>query len=274
MLHRLGRFPWLMGIVNVTPDSFSDGGDTLDPAEAIDRGRALVEQGADIIDIGGESTRPEADPVSADEELRRVMPVVAGLAECLDVPLSIDTTKGVVAREALAAGASVVNDVSGLELDETMIDVCLEADAAIVCMHRQGTPRSMQLDPRYGDVVAEVAEYLERRIEILAAAGVDRERIVLDPGIGFGKTATHNLELLSSIARLRAAGRPVLVGHSRKRFLSKLLGGVVEERSAGTIGVAVALAAQGTDIIRVHDVGAVRDALLAWAAVDGGNPDH
>ncbi|WP_240928286.1 dihydropteroate synthase [Thalassoroseus pseudoceratinae] len=258
------ELPTLMGIVNVTPDSFSDGGSWLDVDRAVEHALSLVEQGAGILDIGGESTRPGADPVSFDEELRRVLPVVEELSSRTDVPISIDTTKAEVARQTLAAGASIVNDISGLTFDPDMPGVCAEENAGVVCMHIQGTPQTMQNEPHYEDVLREVLEFLEHRMEVLESAGIPRERIVLDPGIGFGKTATHNLELLSNIAALRSTQRPVLIGHSRKRFLKAILGRPVEERSSGTIGVSIALADQGADILRVHDVAAVRDALTAW----------
>jgi dihydropteroate synthase len=264
----LGRFPRLMGIVNVTPDSFSDGGAFLDAERAIEHGLRLVAEGADLLDVGGESTRPGAAVVPADEELRRVLPVVAGLVERTDVPVSIDTSKASVARACLDAGAVVVNDVTGLEGDPAMPAVCATAGCAVIAMHTQGNPRTMQDDPTYEDCVAEIAGYLAGRVEALVAAGIDAERICLDPGIGFGKKAAHNLEILSSIDRLRALGRPVLIGHSRKRFLSKVLGREVEERTAGTLGVAIALAAQHCDLIRVHDVRATRDALVAWHEVE------
>ena len=259
--------PWLMGILNVTPDSFSDGGECVTLESAVERAREMVAAGAAMIDVGGESTRPGANPVDNDEELRRVVPVVEAVAGEVDVPISIDTMKATVARAAVEVGASVVNDVSGLEADTEMVATCVELDVAVVCMHMRGTPQTMQDDPVYEDVVEEVASYLESRLDHLVTAGLSAERVVLDPGIGFGKTASDNLELLSSIDRLHRADRPLLVGHSRKRFLSKLLGRSLEERLAGTIGVALALAGQGTEIIRVHDVGAVHDALSAWRSV-------
>jgi len=263
----LGRFPKLMGIVNVTPDSFSDGGQFVDVASAVAQALRLVEEGADILDIGGESTRPGAIPVTLDEELRRVVPVIHELSGQTRVPISIDTTKAEVARQCLATGAAIVNDISGLTFDPDMPRVCRESNCGVVVMHIQGTPQTMQLDPRYDDVVADVCRFFARRLAELEAAGIARERIVLDPGIGFGKTAEHNLELLSHIAEFHQLGRPVVIGHSRKRFLKKVLGREVEERTAGTLGVSLALAAQGTDILRVHDVRATRDALLAWQTV-------
>jgi len=266
--HVLDGNPWLMGILNVTPDSFSDGGQFETVELALVRACEMVAAGAAMIDVGGESTRPGAVPVEAAEELRRVVPVVEAISGELDVPVSIDTMKAEVARAAVEAGASVVNDISGLESDPSMVSTCVDLDVAVICMHMRGTPQTMQDEPVYDDVVEEVARYLESRLDHLVSSGLAAERIVFDPGIGFGKTASHNLQLLSSIGRLHRAGRPVLIGHSRKRFLSKLLGRTVEERLAGTIGVALALAGQGTEVIRVHDVAAVHDALVAWRTVN------
>ena len=257
----------LMGIVNVTPDSFSDGGQFDSVSAAVEHALKLADDGADILDVGGESTRPGAAPVLMDEELRRVVPVVREIARQTRVPISIDTYKAEVARQCLDAGAVIVNDISGLTFDSDMPRVCRDSSCGVIVMHIQGTPQTMQFEPRYDDVVADVCGHFARRLDELEAAGIARERIVLDPGIGFGKTAEHNLQLLSRIAELHALGRPVLVGHSRKRFLKKLLGREVEERNAGTLGVSIALAAQGTDILRVHDVQATRDALLAWRTV-------
>jgi len=265
--YELGRLPLLMGIVNVTPDSFSDGGQFLDSEAAVAHALGLEAAGADLLDVGGESTRPQSEPVSREEELRRVIPVVARLVRETSVPISIDTTKAEVARQALEAGATIVNDVSGLTFDPQMPAVCGEAGAGVVCMHIQGTPQTMQEDPQYGDVVQDIRDHLNRRLADLQEQGIAAERIVIDPGIGFGKTAAHNLEILSSIRRLRELRRPVLIGHSRKRFLGKVLGRPVEERNSGSLGVAIAAAMQGADILRVHDVGATRDALLAWQTI-------
>ncbi len=262
-----GPLPKLMGIVNVTPDSFSDGGKFVDRDRAVEHALQLVEQGADILDIGGESTRPGATPVAADEELRRVIPVIERLSTQTQVPISIDTTKAAVAEAALTAGATIINDVSGLEYDTGMVSVAAASDCGVIIMHMRGTPQTMQNDPVYGDIVAEVRDYLAGRLAELKRAGIAPERIVLDPGIGFGKTAAHNIELLSNIAALQQLGRPVLIGHSRKRFLKKLIGRDVDERLSGTIGVAIALAEQGVDILRVHEPQPVRDALLAWATI-------
>ena len=256
-----------MGIVNVTPDSFSDGGSFLERHAAVDHALKLAEDGADILDIGGESTRPGAEPVSRAEELRRVVDVVAEVRRNTDRLISIDTTKAEVARQALAAGADIVNDISGLTFEPEIVDVCAGSDCGVICMHIVGNPQTMQADPHYENVVDDVCRFLSGRLAVLEEAGIVRERVVTDPGIGFGKTAQHNVDLLSDIAGLRSLGRPVLIGHSRKRFLAKVLGRPVEERMFGTIGVAIAVAAQGADIIRVHDVRETRDALLAWHAI-------
>jgi dihydropteroate synthase len=266
---QFGGFPKVMGIVNVTPDSFSDGGQFLDPAHAVDRCLRLVAEGADLIDVGGESTRPGAEPVGEEEEFRRVVAVVAEVASRVSVPISIDTTKAAVAQRALEAGASIVNDVSGLLFDPRMAEICAQARAGVICMHMQGTPRTMQIDPTYEDVVREVADYLAERLAALEECGIGRERVVIDPGIGFGKTPDHNLTILKNIPRFRALGRPVLIGHSRKRFLAKILGRKLDESSAATLGVALAAALTGANILRVHDVGATRDALAACWAVLG-----
>jgi dihydropteroate synthase len=262
--------PRLMGIVNVTPDSFSDGGQFFSTTNAIEQGLRLVADGAAILDIGGESTRPGATPVTETEELRRVILVIQGLAAETDIPISIDTMKARVAEEALQAGAAVVNDVSGLLADPRMEEVCASHDCGVIAMHMRGTPQTMQADPQYRDVVREVREFFDARLESLVQRGIAADRLMFDPGIGFGKTAEHNLSLLSHLNELRSGGRPLLVGHSRKRFLKRLLGREVDERSAGTLGVALAMASQGVDLIRVHDVASVRDALVAWHAVTTG----
>jgi dihydropteroate synthase len=265
---QLGGFPKLMGIVNVTPDSFSDGGRFFDPHVAVDHCLRLVAEGADLLDVGGESTRPGAASVDEDEEIRRVVPVIAQVARRVSIPISIDTTKAAVAERALDAGAVIVNDISGLRFDPRMPKVCARAQAGVVCMHMQGTPQTMQIDPHYADVVREVADFLAERLAVLEDCGIARDRVVIDPGIGFGKTPDHNLAILKNIARFRALGRPVLIGHSRKQFLAKILGRPLDEVSAATIGVAVASALSGADLLRVHDVRATRDALAAcWAVI-------
>ena len=264
--------PLLMGILNVTPDSFSDGGRYTDPAAALEQARTLVAAGAAIIDVGGESTRPGAEPVGEAEELRRVCPVIEAIAGCRGLSgtlVSIDTTKAAVAAAALEAGAHIVNDISGLTFDPAMPAVAAASECGIVAMHIRGRPQTMQDDPRYDDVVADVDRWLAERLAVLEAAGIDRERVLLDPGIGFGKTAAHNLALLRATSQLRAS-RPLLVGHSRKRFLKHVLGREVEERTAGTIGVAIALAEAGVDVLRVHDVQAVGDAITAYRAIATG----
>jgi dihydropteroate synthase len=256
-----------MGIVNVTPDSFYDGGKYLDPVAAIKHGLALAAAGADILDVGGESTRPYSTPVSVQDELNRVLPAIEAFANMSERPVSIDTSKAEVAEVAIAAGAEIVNDVTGLTGDPRMIDVVRSTGAAAVVMHMQGTPQTMQDNPHYDDVVVEVLDYLRTRRDALVAAGIERERICLDPGIGFGKTHQHNLTLLANCSRFHELGCPVLVGHSRKGFIAKVIGDKLANPVAGTIGVACALALQGVQFLRVHDVAAVRQALLLFEAV-------
>ncbi|HAR44705.1 MAG TPA: dihydropteroate synthase [Nitrospiraceae bacterium] len=244
-----------MGILNVTPDSFSDGGSFLDPKQALERAREMADQGVDIIDIGGESTRPGADSVPEDEELRRVLPVIERLAGELSVPLSIDTYKSAVARKALQAGASIVNDISGLRFSPDMARVAAASGAAVVIMHIRGTPRDMQKDPVYGDVVRDVAAALAEGIELALQAGVDPEQVLIDPGIGFGKTFEHNLTLLDRLDELQALGRPILLGTSRKRFIGDALGisdpALRREGTAATVALGIE---RGARVIRVHDV--------------------
>lgn len=265
-----GELPLLMGIVNVTPDSFSDGGRFLQVESAVAHGLQLVADGADILDLGGESTRPYSTSVKAEEELRRVLPVVKQLARECDVPISVDTSKAVVARAALSAGAEIINDVTGLEGDPEMVAVALESGAGICAMHMQGTPQTMQDDPQYSDIVQEICEYLAQRRDALLAAGVARERICLDPGIGFGKTHQHNLTLMAHCQAFHRLGCPLLVGHSRKGFLAKILGDSEANRTAATAGAAVALAQQGVQMIRIHDVRAIRETLRAYHACQCG----
>jgi len=265
----LPRRPLLMGIVNVTPDSFSDGGRYFAHEAAIEQGLRLADEGADILDIGGESTRPNSTAVDADEELRRVAPVVAGLRARTAVPLSVDTSKAEVARRAIDAGAEIINDVTGLAGDAGMLDVAARASAAVCAMHMRGTPQTMQDDPRYDDVVEEIFAYLRQRRDALEAAGIDRARIALDPGIGFGKTHGHNFALAAGCRRFHALGCPLVVGPSRKGFIAHAIGDREADRTAGTIGVCLALAGQGVQILRVHDVAAVRQALLLYEACGG-----
>lgn len=259
--------PKLMGVVNVTPDSFSDGGLFLDVDAALSHGKELAEQGAEILDVGGESTRPGAEEVGAAEERARVEPVVAGLAETATV--SIDTSKASVAEAALDAGASIVNDVTALQGDPAIGELCAERGAGLVLMHMRGDPRTMQEEPRYDDVVDEVKAFLAERLTVALGAGVAEERVWLDPGIGFGKTLDHNLELLRRLGELRSLGRPLVVGTSRKSFIGKIDGSQVGDRLGGTIASSVLAAAAGADVLRVHDVIESRQALLMATAILG-----
>jgi dihydropteroate synthase len=264
----LPRRPLVMGIVNVTPDSFSDGGSFLDSGRAVEHALRLVDEGADLLDIGGESTRPYATPIDAEEELRRVLPVVQAVCRKVSIPVSIDTTKPAVAEAALEQGAEVINDITALT-DPAMVRVAAESGAGVCAMHMQGTPQTMQDDPQYRDVVEDIYQYLEVRLRALLNAGLDRSRVCLDPGVGFGKTHEHNLQLVAGCERFHDLGQPLLVGHSRKGFIAKLLGDKTRDRDAGTAGVALALARQGVQILRVHNVRLVREALLLYEAVGG-----
>ena len=258
----------LMGVVNVTPDSFSDGGLYLDPEAAVAHGRELVEAGAEILDVGGESTRPGAEAVPEVEELRRVVPVVRGLRD-LGCRISVDTSKTRVAEAALDAGAEIVNDVTALRGDPEMAALCAERGATVVLMHMLGDPRTMQDDPRYGDVVAEVRSFLAERLEAASAAGIAEGRVWLDPGIGFGKTPAHHMELLRRLGELRELGRPLVVGTSRKSFIGRVDGSPAGERLGGTIASSVIAAAEGADVLRVHDVAEMRQALAVATAILG-----
>jgi len=258
----------LMGVVNVTPDSFSDGGLYLDPSAAVAHGRELEAAGAAILDVGGESTRPGAEPVSEAEELARVRPVIAGLAGGT-AAVSIDTSKAAVAAAAIAAGATIVNDVTALRGDQEMAALCAERGVTVVLMHMLGEPRTMQASPSYDDVVADVKSFLAERLEAALAAGVEEERVWLDPGIGFGKTAAHNLELLRRLGELRELGRPLVIGTSRKSFIGRLDGSEASERLGGTIASSVLAAAEGAAVLRVHDVAEVSQALAVTTAVLG-----
>lgn len=268
----------LMGIVNVTPDSFSDGGAFMDVDAAVEHACALVGEGADIVDIGGESTRPGAEPVAEEEELRRVLPVIEGLvARETAAQISIDTSKAVVARAALAAGASLVNDVSALRADAEMAGVVADSGAECCLMHMRGEPRTMQADPRYDDVVDDVRAFLGERLAFAVGQGIAAERVMLDPGIGFGKTEAHNLELLRRLQEIAELGRPLVIGTSRKGFLGGILARAaglgepvgVAERLAGTLASNVLAYERGASVFRVHDVGPVRDALAVTAATLG-----
>ena len=263
-------FPSIMGVVNVTPDSFSDGGRFLAAADALAQGLALVREGAAIVDIGGESTRPGSEPVAADEELRRVLPVVEALADRVGVPISVDTTKAEVARRALGAGAALINDVSALRADPEMVEVVAELGAPVCLMHMLGAPKTMQQDPHYDDVVDDVLQFLEERMAFALARGVAEDQLLLDPGIGFGKTVEHNLTLLRHLDRFVALGRPVVLGTSRKRFLGAILGSEPGDRVIGTVATTVIGLLAGAHVFRVHDVKPNFEALrVALAVVEG-----
>ena len=260
--------PLVMGIVNVTPDSFSDGGMLFDPAAAVDHAMRLVADGADILDVGGESTRPGATPVPLDEELRRVVPVVAELAKRTAAPISVDTMKAEVARQCLAAGAHIINDVTGLRGDPDMVRVAVESAAGVVIMHMKGNPQTMQLDPNYADVVTEVGGFFDERIATLTAAGIPREAICLDPGIGFGKKLDHTLTQLANLDAYKRFGLPVCLGVSRKGFLGQITGRERPERMPASLAVACFAVAQGAaQVLRVHDVAPTRDAVKMWEAI-------
>ena len=258
----------VMGIVNVTPDSFSDGGEFFDAAKAIAHGHELIAAGADVLDIGGESTRPGAEAVPAEEELRRIEPVVEGLAGT--VPISIDTAKAPVAAAAIDRGASIVNDVTGLRGDEGMTALCAGRGVEVVLVHMLGTPRTMQKDPTYVDVVSEVRDFLLERTELAVSAGIDRTNIWIDPGIGFGKTLAHNLALLKGTEAFTGTGLPVLVGPSRKAFIGKIDGSAEDGRLGGTIAACLRAQAGGAAMVRVHDVGPVAQALRVARAIGDG----
>ncbi|MEO8164369.1 MAG: dihydropteroate synthase [Betaproteobacteria bacterium] len=271
-LLRAGRFclsldrTLIMGIVNVTPDSFSDGGRYFDTAQAVEHATRLVEEGADLIDIGAESSRPGAESIGADEELQRLLPVLEKLVE-LPVPVSVDTCKPEVMRRAIAAGATMINDIFALQAPGAL-DLVASSNAAVCLMHMQGTPRTMQQAPHYVDVVGEVQAFLAARAAAAVASGIARERIVLDPGFGFGKTPQHNLELLRALPRLRADGFPLLAGLSRKGLFGKIVGREAAQRVHASAAGALLAAQRGASVVRVHDVAATRDCLLVLRAID------
>ena len=263
----------LMGIVNVTPDSFSDGGLYLDADRAVEHAQGLLAEGADLLDVGGESTRPGAEAVSAEEELARIGPVLDGLRDA-DAPISVDTSKAAVAESALDAGARIVNDVTALRSDPELAALCGERRCGVVLMHMKGTPRTMQEAPSYEDVVDEVREFLAERLEFATREGIDEERIWVDPGIGFGKAVHHNLELLRRLGELRALGRPIVIGTSRKSFIGTLTGRRVDDRLGGTIASSVLALRAGADVLRVHDVAEVAEAVRVAEAIDGRSPQR
>lgn len=259
--------PLIMGIVNVTPDSFSDGGRYVTREAAIEHARELIAQGADIIDIGGESTRPGAAAVSLDEERKRVLPVLEALAGC-GVPISVDTRKPAMMKDALSAGASLINDISAGEGDGAL-DVIARSNAAVCLMHKQGEPQTMQVQPSYQDVVREVRDYLAQRLAAALAAGIARERIMIDPGFGFGKTFEHNVELARGLSSMLKLGVPVLAGFSRKAMLGRIIGPDRQERVHASVAAAIFAVAQGVHVVRVHDLAATRDALRVWDVLGG-----
>jgi len=269
----LGPRTWLMGVVNVTPDSFSDGGLYVDAGPAVDRGLELAAEGADILDVGGESTRPGSLPVPEDEELRRVIPVIGALRKRTEAFLSVDTTKASVARAALDAGADIVNDTSAFRFDPAMAGEVARSGAAAVLMHMKGRPLTMQDAPRYDDLLGEVAGFLGDRLRLAEAAGIPRERVIVDPGIGFGKTFEDNLVLIRRQEAFHALGRPLLMGFSRKAFLGRILGLPPDRRLEGTIAAAVLSVERGAHILRVHDVGPVARAVRAAEAMLGAAAD-
>ncbi len=254
----------LMGVVNVTPDSFSDGGHYLDPGAAVAHGLQLEAEGADILDVGGESTRPGAEPIPVEEECRRVLPVIEGIARQSRAPISIDTRNAEVMHRAAAAGARIINDVSALTHDAASLEVAARTGLPVVLMHAQGDPRTMQRNPTYADVALDIYDWLEARIAACERAGIARERLVVDPGIGFGKTLAHNLAVLGSLSLLHGLGCAVLVGASRKSFIARLTGAPAGERLPGSLAAALLGASQGVQIVRVHDVAATRQALAVW----------
>jgi dihydropteroate synthase len=263
------ELPLVMGIINATPDSFYDGGRWAQRDAAVRHGLDLALEGAQILDVGGESTRPGAAPVPTDEQIRRVAPVLEALAAQTDCLLSVDTSDAAVAEQALAAGAHWINDVSGLRHDPRLVEVAASSEAPVVCMHRLGTPRSMQANPQYDDVVDDIRAFFEQRLAWLAERGVARERVILDPGIGFGKTVAHNLEILRRVDTFAELGRPLCVGHSRKSFIGRVLGlGSADDRLAGTLAVTASLWRRGVQILRVHDVQAAVQTIQMLRAIE------
>ena len=243
-----------MGIVNITPDSFYDGGKYIDHVNAIEHALKIVEQGADIIDIGGESSRPGAEKISVNEELERVIPVIKALNRKIQIPISIDTTKAVIAKEAIKSGAVIVNDITALKGDSDMAKVVADNDVKVILMHMQGDPKTMQVKPHYDDVIDEITSFLKERISWAIENGIKRENIIIDPGVGFGKTLEHNLLIIKNLSKFKALGVPVLIGPSRKSFIGTILKVEPNSRLWGTAGVVALCAASGADIIRVHDV--------------------
>ena len=264
--------PLVMGVLNVTPDSFSDGGLYLDPGAAVKHALEMVDEGADLIDIGAESSRPGAEPVSEAEELSRLVPVVQEVCRRVSVPVSVDTTKAAVARQAPDAGAAIINDISALRADPAMAGAVAKAGAGLVLMHMQGTPQTMQRAPRYGDIVAEVREFLRARMQAAVEAGIAAGQILLDPGIGFGKNLEQNLILLDRLDAFQTLGRPILVGVSRKAFIGEVLGRRAGDRLLGTAAAVAAAVLRGAGVVRVHDVRAMQDVVRVIDAIQTHGP--
>jgi len=259
------NIPYFIGILNVTPDSFSDGGKYLNLESALNRAKELLEEGAEIIDVGGESTRPFSDPVPEEEELKRVIPVIKTIKkEFPDSIISVDTYKSKVAEEALKAGANIVNDISALRFDSNMVEVIKDFNCPIIIMHMQGNPKTMQINPTYKDVVKEVKEFLQKRIEFLVEKGIPFENIIIDPGIGFGKTFKHNLQILKNLESFQELNRPILIGHSRKSFIGEIINKPPFQRDGGTIGISLFAYLKGVHFLRVHKVDLNKDALLTF----------
>jgi dihydropteroate synthase len=254
----MGKRSLLMGAINTTPDSFSDGGRFFQTDQAVNQGVLLASEGADLLDIGGESTRPFSDPVPLEEELRRVIPVIEELAKRTSTPISVDTCKAQVARAALDAGATIINDISALRFDPEMVELAAAARVPLILMHMRGTPRTMQIEPFYDSLLSEIISFLEERIQFASAAGVERKRIIVDPGIGFGKTLSHNLQIIKHLDRLSALSQPILLGTSRKAFIGAVLNKEVTEREPGTWATVCAGIIKGAHIIRVHEVAVCR----------------
>lgn len=271
----MGQRTWIMGILNVTPDSFSDGGLYLNKNKAVKRGLELAEEGADIIDIGGESTRPGSNSISTEEELKRIIPVLSDLREKTDALISVDTTKSEVARAALDHGADIINDISALRFDPQMPPLAVNRDVPVVLMHMKGTPKTMQANPSYEDLLAEVKSFFKERLETAKTLGIKREKIIIDPGIGFGKRHNDNLLLIKNLRALEEFERPIMIGISRKSFIGKILNLPVLERIEGTIASAVLSIIHGAHILRVHDVAPIKRAVLVAEAIleENRNPD-
>jgi dihydropteroate synthase len=264
----LGARTLVMGIVNVTPDSISDGGRFATSSEAVEEGLRMVENGADILDVGGESTRPGSDLVSAEEELKRVVPVIEALAEKVHVPLSVDTTKAAVAREAIRAGAEIINDISAMRLDNAMPQLAADTGAGVILMHMRGLPKDMQTGSLvYQSLINEILGFLRERLQSVQSSGVERERTMIDPGIGFGKTAADNMNLLKYLSRFRELGRPILTGVSRKSFIGRVLGGEPQDRLEGTAAALAVAVMNGSSVVRVHDVGFMKKVVAMTDAI-------